>query len=141
MIPIHGHKGFASKALSLVTLGVATLLLSGCNERAIGEVLGAIALALLVIVVVQLVVWAGLVALLVVNLVRLGRDKPSLGWGVAALTAGTFTVLPSVPGLFVFRFGSLAELALSFGLCFFGYKNVAGARELERWKRLGERDA
>ena len=129
-------------AASLVLLFGMGVLLAGCNEEKLVELFGTIAIALLLILLVQVVVWAGLFSIMVINLVYLGRGKPNLGWGMTSLCAGAFALFPNIMHVWAaVKLTTVAPLAFSLGLCWVGYKNVKGARERARWERLGDSDA
>lgn len=132
---------FLTNNASILTLGVMAVVLSGCDEQKLASLLGTLAIALVLIIVVQFIVWAGLFTIFVVNLVHLGRGKPNLYWGMASLCTGAFSLFVDVRGLVgALSFQNAAELAFSCGLCWVGYKNVKGARERALWERMGERD-
>ncbi|MDC3953659.1 hypothetical protein [Polyangium jinanense] len=143
MVPSTKHEGssYPRRAAILAALVASMALLPGCNGRELERLLEALVLLAIVLVVVHLVVWGAMVFVIVKNLVHLGRGKPSLGWGATSIAMGAVTGLPAiVTGVETFHPTALGSLLLSGALCFLGYKNVAGARDLARWRKLGDDD-
>lgn len=143
MVPSTKHEGssFPRRAAVLAALVATMALLPGCNGQELERILEAIVLLAIVLFVVHLVVWGAMVLVIVKNLVHLGRGKPSLGWGATSIAIGALTGLPQLFSIVEgFHAGALGSLLLSGALCFLGYKNVAGARDLARWRKLGGDD-
>src|SRR5262245_27321223 len=116
--------------ITLVLLLVTITCLTGCDDR-FWETL---ALLIFVALAVMAVTYGALVAVLIVNIVKLLRGKPSLGWGVTSLVCGGLTGLSSLsPLVFPLAHGSLpsglslASIALAGALVYFGLRNVQGA--------------
>ncbi|MDI1443861.1 hypothetical protein [Polyangium sp. 6x1] len=143
MVPSTKHEGssYPRRAAALAALVASMALLPGCNGRELERFFEALLVLAIVLVVVHLIVWGAMVLVIVKNLVHLGRGKPSLGWGATSVALGALTGLP---GLFSivehFHVGALGTLLLSGVLCFLGYKNIVGARDLARWRALGDDD-
>ena len=131
----------ASALAALAALVASLALLPGCNGHDVEKVIEAFALILIVIVVVNIVVWGAMVVVLVMNLVHLGRGKPSVGWGATAIGMGALTGLPMCVSLVQsFHAPTLGGVLLAAGFCFLGYKNIKGARDLAQWRKLGGDD-
>ena len=116
---------------TLVLLLVTITCLSGCNDR-FWETL---ALLVLVVVAIMVVTYGALLAVLIVNIVKLLRGRPSLGWGVTSLVCGGMTGLSALsPLVSHLEHGSLptglslGSIGLAGALVFFGLRNVRGAR-------------
>ena len=140
MVPSTKHEGSSSsrRAAALAALVASMALLPGCNSQELERLVEALVLLALVLLVVHALVWGAMVLVIVKNLVHLGRGKPSLGWGATSMAIGVLTGLPRLFSIVQhFHVGSLGSLLLSGALCFLGYKNIAGARDLARWRAIG----
>ncbi|MDI3291401.1 hypothetical protein [Polyangium sp. 15x6] len=143
MIPSTKHEGssYPRRAAVLAALVASMALLPGCNNQELERLFEGLIVLAIVLVVVHLVVWGAMIFVIVKNLVHLGRGKPSLGWGATSIAMGALTGLPAiVTGVENFHPTALGSLLVSGALCFLGYKNVAGARDLAKWKKLGGDD-
>jgi hypothetical protein len=143
MVPSTKHKGSSSslRAATLAALVASLALLPGCNGQELEKFFEALVLLAIVLVVLHLIVWGAMVLVIVMNLVHLGRGKPSLGWGATSIALGAVTGAPQILSLVEhFHAPTLGSVLLSVALCFLGYKNVAGARDLARWRKLGGDD-
>jgi len=128
------------KRARIAALMAACVALSGCNHVDLGAVLGALALTIALIILIQFIVWAAMFVILAVNIVKLGQGKPSHSWGGIGVVMGAMTGLPAFPLLSThFNAMTIGSIAFSAALVYFGYKNIRGATDLERWKRLGQR--
>ena len=140
MVPSTKHEGSSSshRAAVLAALVASMALLPGCNSQELERLVEALVLLAIVLLVVHALVWGAMVLVIVKNLVHLGRGEPSLGWGATSMALGALTGLPQLFSIVQhFHVGSLGSLLLSGVLCFLGYKNIAGARDLARWRALG----
>lgn len=102
------------------------LLLAGCTEEALRQVVT----FLLIIVLIYGAVFAALLVVLIVNIVKMLRGTPSMGWGITACVCGGLTGLSQLGSVVTGHASpsALSGFALAGGLLWVGIKNVLEVR-------------